>query len=301
MLALNEENVVDSAGTSFRASCWMTGCAWSGLRRAPKTPLDSRGSVIVTLGSSGHAINYPVQPMNDQRQRDAPGVAVGRLGRTQIGVVRPTSVFGAATRCMISHFFIDRPIFATVLSIVIVIVGAVALTQLPIAQYPGRRAADGAGDGQLSRGQRHDRGRHRRHADRAGDQRRRAHALHVVAVHERRPDEPGRHVRAGHEPRHGPGAGAEPRGGRRGQAARGGQAASGVTTKKKSPSILLCVNLISPGRNRYDQLYLSNYATINVKDDLARIKGVGDVAFLGPRDYSMRDLARSRTSWPRAR
>ena len=61
----------------------------------------------------------------------------------------------------------------------------------------------------------------------------------------------------------------------------------GVTTKKKSPSILLCVNLISPD-NRYDQLYLSNFATLNVKDDLARIKGVGDVAFLGPRDYSMR-------------
>ena len=37
---------------------------------------------------------------------------------------------------MLSHFFIDRPIFATVLSIVIVIVGTVALTQLPIAQYP---------------------------------------------------------------------------------------------------------------------------------------------------------------------
>ena len=37
---------------------------------------------------------------------------------------------------MISHFFIDRPIFATVLSIVILIVGGVALTQLPIAQYP---------------------------------------------------------------------------------------------------------------------------------------------------------------------
>ena len=61
----------------------------------------------------------------------------------------------------------------------------------------------------------------------------------------------------------------------------------GVTTKKKSPSILLCVNLISPDQS-YDQLYLSNFATINVKDNLARIKGVGDVSFLGPRDYSMR-------------
>ena len=37
---------------------------------------------------------------------------------------------------MISHFFIDRPIFATVLSIVIVIIGGVAVSQLPIAQYP---------------------------------------------------------------------------------------------------------------------------------------------------------------------
>ncbi len=45
-----------------------------------------------------------------------------------------------------------------------------------------------------------------------------------------------------------------------------------------------------PGEERYkfDQLYLSNFATLNVKDELARIKGVGDVTFLGPRDYSMR-------------
>ena len=61
----------------------------------------------------------------------------------------------------------------------------------------------------------------------------------------------------------------------------------GVTTKKKSPAILLCVNLISPDAS-YDQLYLSNFALMNIKDDLARLKGVGDVAFLGPRDYSMR-------------
>jgi multidrug efflux pump len=71
----------------------------------------------------------------------------------------------------------------------------------------------------------------------------------------------------------------------------------GVTTKKKSPSILMCVNLISEkekdpstGQEQYkfDQLYLSNYATIYIKDELARVKGVGDVSFLGPRDYSMR-------------
>ena len=57
----------------------------------------------------------------------------------------------------------------------------------------------------------------------------------------------------------------------------------GVTTKKKSPAILLCINLISPDAS-YNQLYLSNFALMNIKDDLARLKGVGDVAFLGPRD-----------------
>jgi len=63
--------------------------------------------------------------------------------------------------------------------------------------------------------------------------------------------------------------------------------ATGVTTKKKSPNIMLVVNLFSPD-GRYDQLYLSNYATIQVKDELARLEGVGDVAFLGQQDYSMR-------------
>ena len=49
---------------------------------------------------------------------------------------------------------------------------------------------------------------------------------------------------------------------------------TGVTTKKKSPNIMLVVNLISPD-GRYDQLYLSNYATINIKDKLARLDGRG--------------------------
>ncbi|MGA2030625.1 MAG: multidrug efflux RND transporter permease subunit [Thermoguttaceae bacterium] len=62
---------------------------------------------------------------------------------------------------------------------------------------------------------------------------------------------------------------------------------TGVTTKKKSPNIMLVVNLLSPDE-RYDQLYLSNYATIYVKDKLARLEGVGDVTFLGQQDYSMR-------------
>ena len=62
---------------------------------------------------------------------------------------------------------------------------------------------------------------------------------------------------------------------------------TGVTTKKKSPNIMLVVNLISP-QGRYGQLYLSNYATTQIKDELARLDGVGDVAYLGQQDYSMR-------------
>ena len=62
---------------------------------------------------------------------------------------------------------------------------------------------------------------------------------------------------------------------------------TGVSVKKKSPNILLVVNLISP-KGTYDQLYLSNYATIQIRDELAQIKGVGDVTYLGQLDYSMR-------------
>jgi multidrug efflux pump len=61
----------------------------------------------------------------------------------------------------------------------------------------------------------------------------------------------------------------------------------GVTVKKKSPSILLVVNLVSPDGS-YSDLKLSNYATIQIKDELLRIDGVGDVAYLGQRDYSLR-------------
>jgi multidrug efflux pump len=195
-----------------------------------------------------------------------------------------------------SRFFIDRPIFAAVLSIVFIIVGVVALVKLPVAQYPevapptvsvsatfpGANALDVAenvampieqeingvenmiymlskctNDGQMNLDV----------TFKPGTDLNMAQVLvqNRVAIAEAKlPEEVKR---------------------------------QGVTTKKKSPSILLCVNLISAkvkdpqtGKEGYkfDQLYLSNYATINVKDVLARIEGVGDVTFLGPRDYSMR-------------
>jgi multidrug efflux pump len=61
----------------------------------------------------------------------------------------------------------------------------------------------------------------------------------------------------------------------------------GVTVKKKSPTTLLIVNLYSPDGSR-SSLDLSNYATIQLRDELARLSGVGDISFLGQRDYSMR-------------
>src|SRR5579862_4149673 len=67
----------------------------------------------------------------------------------------------------------------------------------------------------------------------------------------------------------------------------------GVVTKKRSPDILLGISLYSEdnpetGRPYYDALYLSNYATINLKDAVAGVEGVGDVLILGQQDYSMR-------------
>lgn len=197
---------------------------------------------------------------------------------------------------MFARFFVDRPIFATVLSIVIVMVGVIALAKLPVAQYPevapptisvtasypGANALDVAetvaapieqevngvenmiymfskctNDGQMTLDV----------TFKPGSDLNMAQVLvqNRVAIAEAKlPEEVKR---------------------------------QGVTTKKKSPSILLCINLISEreedpikaGREyKLDQLYLNNYATLNIKDELARVEGVGDVTFLGPRDYAMR-------------
>jgi HAE1 family hydrophobic/amphiphilic exporter-1 len=63
--------------------------------------------------------------------------------------------------------------------------------------------------------------------------------------------------------------------------------AQGVTVQKRSTAILLFVTLTSPD-GRYDSLYLANYATINLKDELARLPGVGNVNVFGAGQYSMR-------------
>ena len=69
--------------------------------------------------------------------------------------------------------------------------------------------------------------------------------------------------------------------------------AQGVTVQQKSTAILQIVTLTSPD-GRYDSLFLSNYATINLVDELSRVPGVGNVNVFGVRQIRHADLARSR-------
>ena len=69
--------------------------------------------------------------------------------------------------------------------------------------------------------------------------------------------------------------------------------ANGVLVKKRSPDLLLVINLYSDidpetGLPYFDRLYMSNYATIQLQDVLARVEGVGDIFFFGQKEYSMR-------------
>src|SRR6516225_6187926 len=67
----------------------------------------------------------------------------------------------------------------------------------------------------------------------------------------------------------------------------------GISVKKKSPNVLLIVNLFAASETGQDaaadrdrlSLFLSNYATIQIRDELSRLEGVGDVTYLGQRDY----------------
>src|SRR5258708_18950374 len=61
----------------------------------------------------------------------------------------------------------------------------------------------------------------------------------------------------------------------------------GILIRKKTPDILMIVNFYSPN-GLHDDVYLSNYATINVRDELLRIEGVSDITYAGERDYSIR-------------
>jgi multidrug efflux pump len=187
---------------------------------------------------------------------------------------------------MFSRFFIDRPIFAAVLSIVITLAGAVAMTRLPVTQYPeitpptveisasfpGANAqvvsdtvaspieqqVNGVEDMLYMSSQCTNDGEYVLNVTfKPGTDLNQAQVLVQNRVSQTLQILPPLVQRRG------------------------------VNVKKKSPTVLMIVNLFSPQGSR-DNLYLSNYATIQLRDELSRLPGVGDISFLGQRDYSMR-------------
>ena len=185
-----------------------------------------------------------------------------------------------------SHFFIDRPIFASVLSIVFVILGAVAFTRLPVAQYPeiappvinvsgqfpGANAetvastvvapieeqingaenmlyisSNSNGDGRFSIGVTFDLGTNLDIAQ--------VQVQNRVAVALPRLPADVRNI--------------------------------GVTVAKASTDLMMVVHVYSPDQSRSD-LFISNYALLEIKDALTRVDGVGSITPFGSRDYAMR-------------
>ena len=193
---------------------------------------------------------------------------------------------GRGSLMNISHFFIDRPIFAAVISILITLIGGVAYFSLPVAQYPdiappsisvtasypGASAdivaktvatpieqevngvdnmlymtSQSTSDGAMSLAVTFKLGTNLDTAQVLVQNR--------VAIALPRLPEEVRNI--------------------------------GVTVVKQSPDLMMVIHLSSPDDSR-DLLYISNYATLHVKDVLARIDGVGNVTIFGARDYSMR-------------
>jgi hydrophobe/amphiphile efflux-1 (HAE1) family protein len=186
----------------------------------------------------------------------------------------------------ISHFFIDRPIFAAVVSIVFVILGAVSFARLPVAQYPeiappiinvagqypGANAdivastvvtpleqqingvekmlymsSNSTADGRFTIAVTFDLGTDLDVAQ--------VQVQNRVAIAQPRLPGDVRNI--------------------------------GVTVTKSSPDLMMVVHLFSPDKSR-DSLFISNYATLSITDTLTRIDGVGSITVFGSRDYSMR-------------
>src|SRR6202012_4941878 len=186
----------------------------------------------------------------------------------------------------ISHFFIDRPIFAAVISIVFVILGAVSFFRVPIAQSPepapplisvtGQSpgasaevvaatvvtpieqqingvenmiyiASNSTADGRFSIAVSFELGTNLDIAQ--------VQVQNRVAIANPRLPGDVRNI--------------------------------GVTVTKSSPDLMMVVHLYSPDKSR-DALFISNYATLEVTDPLSRVDGVGSISVFGSRDYSMR-------------
>ncbi|WJH40553.1 multidrug efflux RND transporter permease subunit [Aliirhizobium terrae] len=185
-----------------------------------------------------------------------------------------------------AHFFVDRPVFASVISLVLLLVGSVAYFQLPVAQYPEiapptiviRTSYPGANAQTIadtvstpieqevngvedmlymSSYSTSDGTMQLTVTFRLGTDLDKAQVLvqnRVSTALPRLPEDVQR---------------------------------LGVTTSKSSPNLLMVIHVLSPN-NRYDQLYTSNFARNRIRDRLVRLEGVGDVQIFGERQYSMR-------------
>ncbi len=192
---------------------------------------------------------------------------------------------------MIARFFIERPIFASVISIVLVLCGGVASLTLPTTQYPDitpptievstvypganaelvrdtiaapiEQQVSGVENALAMSSQCTNDGRYRLTVTFApGTDLNMAQVLTQVRVTLAMPILPDLVQR------------------------------EGVAVLKKSPAAMMIVNFTAAkdtaGKPLYDETFLSNYATIQIRDELLRLEGVGDVDFIGQRDYSMR-------------
>lgn len=187
---------------------------------------------------------------------------------------------------MFSRFFIDRPIFASVISIIITMVGAIALYQLPLAQYPAiapptvevgcnypGASAQTVAETVAAPIEQQVNGVEDMLYMNSSSTNDGSYALTVTF-------KPGVDLNLAQvlvQNRVSLALPSLPEVVRR----------TGVTTRKRAPDILLTVSVNSPD-GRYDQLYLSNYAKLYLLEELSRLKGVSEVRVFGQRDYSMR-------------
>ena len=187
----------------------------------------------------------------------------------------------------ISHFFIDRPIFASVVSIVFVILGAVAFVRLPVAQYPEIAPPTITVSGQYPGASADVVASTVVDADRGADQRRREHDLRVVELDRGRTNSPisvtfdiGTNLDIAQVQVQNRVAIAQPR-------LPADVRNIGVVVAKASPDLMMVVHLYSPDKSR-DTLFISNYATLEISDAVTRVDGVGSIIVFGARDYAMR-------------
>ncbi len=185
-----------------------------------------------------------------------------------------------------SRFFIDRPIFAAVLSLLIFIAGAISVWQLPISEYPEvvppsvvvRAVYPGANPRVIAETVASPLEEQINGVENMlymSSQATTDGVLQLTVTFKLGTDADTAQVQVQNRVSQAlPRLPAEVR-------------ALGVTTLKSSPDLTMVVHLLSPD-NRYDAVYLRNYAVLNVKDALARIRGVGMVMIFGAGDYSMR-------------